>query len=533
MKQARDTSFSAVRSYVWPIYPYELKKLVPMLIMLFCVCFNYSILRNLKDAIIITENGSGAAIIPFIKGWVMLPAAVISTIIFTKLSNHFSRKTVLQVIVSGFLLFFFLFAFVLYPNRALLNPHHFADFLEANLPGGCKAMIGMVRHWTLTGFYVVAELWGSIVLSVLFWSFANEITKIHEAPRFYSVLSIGSNTSPIIAGQVAVFFTTDIFNPNLFFGSTAWEQTLMQITLLVIGSGIMMLLAFRWITRHALDPIAKTNEAAHSSAENREPKKKKLGFRDSILYIARSKYLLCIAMLVISYNLVIALVEVIWKDQLRELYPSPQHYNTYMNHLTSLMGVISTGASLLMVGILSRLGWTKTALLTPIVLLITSVAFFFFFFADTTLSPIVSALLGTTPLALAVLLGSIQNCFSKAAKYSLFDTTKEMAFIPLDKELKLKGKAAIDGIGSRFGKSASSYIHQGFYFVFCSLHASAPYVALVLIAVIVVWIIAVLSLGKQFTLLHQVEPEEPQPTPSTEEPAVASSFGEPALFAAK
>src|SRR5438445_6280360 len=92
MKQLNHSAFGKIRSYAWPIFPHELKKLVPMLIMLFCVCFNYSILRNLKDSILVTENDSGAAIIPFIKVWVMLPAAVLVTFLFTYLSNHFSRK---------------------------------------------------------------------------------------------------------------------------------------------------------------------------------------------------------------------------------------------------------------------------------------------------------------------------------------------------------------------------------------------------------------------------------------------------------
>jgi ATP:ADP antiporter, AAA family len=108
------------------------------------------------------------------------------------------------------------------------------------------------------------------------------------------------------------------------------------------------------------------------------------------------------------------------------------------------------------------------------------------------------SLLGTTPLVIAVFFGSAQNCLSKAAKYSVFDATKEMAFIPLPHEIKLKGKAAIDGIGSRLGKSGGSLIHGGLLMIFHTLSSSSPYVAGILMLVIFFWIGATKSLGKQF-----------------------------------
>lgn len=486
--------FGLLRSYLWPVHAHEVKKLIPMILMIFFICLNTSILRNLKDSIVITAKKSGAEAIPFIKVWAILPAAIGSTMLFSFLSNHLSRKRVFKLLLSAFLLFFLFFGLFIYPNRELLHPHDLANALELYLPAGCKGLIAMFRNWTLTCFYTISELWSTMILSVLYWGFVNEITKISESGRFYSVMSIASNVAAILAGQASVFLTDVTYNPSLP-GNDAWDQSVWKITMLIFCSGIATLLTYRWMHTNVL---SKSEFLPENTQKMKKKEKAKLSFKESISYIARSRYLLSIAVIVIAYNLVINLVEVIWKDRLRQLYPSPQDYNVYINNLTSAMGIISTSASLILAGILSRLGWTKTALLTPAVLCITSVAFFSCMLADTTLAPLVSTFLSTTPLAIAVLFGSMQNCFSKAAKYSLFDATKEMAFVPLSPEHKLKGKAAIDGIGSRLGKSGGSIIHQGLLLCFGTLSASAPYVAVIILFVLAAWILAIRTLGRDF-----------------------------------
>lgn len=483
-----DNEFSKLRAFFWPIHRHELKKVLPMMLMLFFICFNYSILRNLKDAVVVTAKSSGAEVLPFIKVWVLLPMAILLTYAFTKLSNRFSQEKVFYILISGFLLFFGLFAYVFYPLQDVLHPNQFADYLEKVLPVGFKGLIMMIRNWTFTLFYVISELWGSIVLTVLFWGFANEVTKIHEARRFYGTLSVIASSAAILSGMYA----------NSLTDPSNWEQTMNVLIGSTLISGTLSMICYGWLNKNVLQG---PEYAAFHQAKIEQRAKKRLSIRESFTYLSNSKYLLCIAALVVSYNLVINMVEIVWKDQLRQLYPSPGDYNYYMNTMTIMVGIIATTSSLFMSKLINRFGWTRTALITPMAMLITSAGFFAFMLFRYDLKDLVLYLTGTTPLAIAVFFGTAQVCISKGCKYSAFDATKEMAFIPLDHESKLRGKAAIDGVGSRLGKSGGSLIHQGLLMIFATVSSSAPYVAIILMVVIGLWIASVRSLGRQFGAL--------------------------------
>lgn len=516
-----DPAFGKVRSLVWPIYNHELKKLVPMWLMMFFIGFNYSVLRCMKESMLVPA--AGAEVLPFVKVWMMLPMAILMTWVFTRLSNRYSQEKVVYIIIGGFLSCFAFFAFVVYPYSEHLHPHAMADMLEGHLPLGCKGLISMFRYWTFVGFYVLSELWGIVVLNVLFWGFANEVTQISEARRFYGVLGAAANIAAIVAGQAANFIAQTKLNPHLPFGKTPWEQTVILLVIMIITTGLLTIAAFRWLNKNVLnDPCY---EGFHKNSKPLKMKKK-LSVKDSFSYLSRSKYLICIAVLVVSYNLVINMVEIVWKDQLRTMYPSPEKFNSFLNNLTSIVGVFSTLIALFMSRIMKKMGWTSTALITPIVMLVTCAGFFSSILFQGTLGPIVFALTGATPLAMAVFFGAAQNCLSKAAKYSVFDGTKEMAFIPLDHECKLKGKAAIDGVGSRLGKSGGSMIHTGLLMVFASLSASAPYVAVIIVGVIAAWIAAAGSLGRQFNALTEEKSATDAQTQDGEEWQESEAAGE-------
>lgn len=485
-------TFNAFRALFWPIYGHELKKLLPMLLMLFLLSFNHSTLWNLKDSLIVTT--AGAEIIPFIKVWAILPSAVLLTWVFTTLANRYSREKTFYLLTSTFLLLYGIFAFLIYPHHEQLHPFESAAYLDRVLPTGFKGLISMYRYWTFTSFYVLCELWSTIVIAILFWGFANEITRLAEARRFYSMLSIVYNLAIVVAGLTAASISqAGTFNPHIPFGQNAWEQTMMLLVLIIIGSGLLAMGAFRWMHWNVIPMYPSGNlEAAQEPAKQ----KGKFSLKESLLHVKSSKYLLFIAVIVVGYNLVINLVEVIWKDQLRSLYPAISDYNQYLNHMQIFQGLLAIGLSLGIAEIIKRFGWTKMALVTPTLMLLSSLFFFGVLIFQDHLSPFLLAILGFSPLSFIVFFGTLQNCMSKACKYSIYDATKEMTFIPLDSASKLKGKTAIDGIGVRLGKSGGSLLHQGLLIIFSSLSVSAPYVAVIVLAALGLSTYSIRCLGK-------------------------------------
>jgi len=93
------------------------KKLFPLGAMLFFILFNYTILRDTKDVLVVTS--AGAEIIPFLKTYVNLPSAVGFTMLYSALCNRFSTEHVFYLIMTSFLGFFGAFAAVICKSLSL------------------------------------------------------------------------------------------------------------------------------------------------------------------------------------------------------------------------------------------------------------------------------------------------------------------------------------------------------------------------------------------------------------------------------
>jgi len=516
MSQPQVKEFGKWRSLLWPIHGFELKKFLPMFFLFFFINFNYTILRDTKDTLIVTS--AGAETIPFLKFWGVVPAAIVFMLIFTKLSNLVKRENLFMGLMASFGVFFGLFAFVLYPNREALAPTALTDWMTATLPQGLKGLIGMIRDWPSCLFYIMAELWGSAALSLLFWGFANQITKVAESKRFYALFGIGANLAMYPAGHlIKKFANIKAFLPE---GVDAWQVTLNYTMSAVLVACACAIAIYWWINKNVLTDARFYDPNEIKKAKKDKPK---MSMKESFVYLLKSPYLGCIAILVMAYGMSINLVEVTWKSQLKLQYPNPNDYQHFMGTFSQLTATLTIFMMLFVGGnVVRRWGWGTGALFTPVVLAATGIGFFAFVLFRDQLSGFI-AMFGTTPLMMAVIFGMVQNIMSKATKYSLFDPTKEMAYIPLDSEVKLKGKAAIDVVGARLGKSGGSLVQQLLLLTFnaASIITIAPYIGGILLLIIVAWIVAAKALAKRYDAL--TAEKEAEAAEAHKQPALAKS----------
>ncbi|RLN24540.1 ADP,ATP carrier protein 1, chloroplastic [Panicum miliaceum] len=495
-----------------------LKKIVPLGLMFFCILFNYTILRDTKDVLVVTAKGSSAEIIPFLKTWVNLPMAIGFMLLYTKLSNVLSREALFYTVIFPFIAFFGAFAFVLYPLRDAIHPTALADKLLAALGPSFLGPVAILRIWSFCLFYVMAELWGSVVISVLFWGFANQITTVDEAKEFYPLFGLGANIALIFSGRTVKYFSN--LRKTLGPGIDGWEVSLKGMMSIVVLLGLVITSIYWGVNKFVLN-----DPSLPKSDRKKKKEKPKLGMKESLKVLLSSRYVRDLATLVVAYGISINLVEVTWKSKLKAQFPSPNEYSSFMGDFSTATGIATFTMMLLGRFILRKFGWGVAAMITPTVLLLTGVGFFSLILFGQPLTPML-ATMGMTPLLAAVYVGAMQNIFSKSAKYSLFDPCKEMAYIPLDEDMKVKGKAAIDVVCNPLGKSGGALIQQFMILTFGSLANSTPYLGGILLVIVLAWLGAASSLDKQFSSLAKEDFKKEKAAQEKVEPSLLKAPAE-------
>ena len=187
------------------------------------------------------------------------------------------------------------------------------------------------------------------------------------------------------------------------------------------------------------------------------------------------------------------LVEAVWKAKIKELYPTVNSYAEFNSLYILWTGVAIMVMTIIGNNVMRKSSWFAAAVISPIIILITGTIFFILVVFDDHIMNFFDGAILMSPLALAVFVGAIQNILSKGSKYSILDTSSQMLYIPLDQELRTKGKAAVDVISPKIGKSASGLVQSMIFTILpmATYSSIAAPLMFIFIVVCVLWIYAI------------------------------------------
>jgi len=249
----------------------------------------------------------------------VLPAATLFIGVYSKMASLLERKALFYATCVPFFVFFFVFDALIYPNRHSIQPALstvrsvlglVASSSSIDGGGGASAIFAkLLANWTSSMYYVIAEVYSSVSVGILFWQYANDVVSVDQARRFYPLFAQMSGVAPIVAGQYVVRYASR---------SKDFGESLNRVTRLITFSGVMICLFYGWSNAYIERTEAKAEAGvattakgfvggagsdASSAAQSRKKKKKaKMTMVESARFLASSEYLRLIATLVLGYG---------------------------------------------------------------------------------------------------------------------------------------------------------------------------------------------------------------------------------------
>lgn len=436
---------------------------------------NFTVLRSIRSTLAVVDLGSGAHTLPLFELFGTMPAAFLMTWGLASLMNRFSIEKVFLLTLSIFLGFFGVFATLIYP------------FLPALKVSG-EVGNSIVQVCTML-FYVMSELWKPALAIILLWGLINQYCPVLEAKKLYAPLMLGGSLGSMLASPLISMCTSEKIWKWLPLSSTHWTHSFnfMMVLLVLIGiiSGIFYYQLWKIFTCNS-----QKNEIINDKTED-------ISLTESLSVCTKSKQLRLLSWMVIADYIAYSLGEVIFLEVLKLQFPFPSDYCNYMGYLGLGSGLLTFISSLLITPfVLQHCRWVVASLVTPICLLITE-GLFFFFVRGKSLSSSWFGWNETEWVAVVVLLGSIQYCVCRGAKYTFFDASKEVAFVLMPDNERMKGKLIIDGLCARLGRGSASMMSIILIKVSGGVIASSLATGIIAIGLGVSWVISTCKLGKQ------------------------------------
>ena len=428
----------------------------------------------MKDSIVLTAKGSGAEVILVLRGVFVLPVLFFVSVLYSKATNVFSRRSIFHFIIYLYMATFFIFAFIAFPYSEYTVVADSSKILcYLRQLGSHWATV--YKYWVNSIYYVLTELWGTFVMSVIFWGFCNDISTNADAKKYYATIITWGNIGTFLGACVAFlsayisYYNKYAFSANV--KAIAVIQIVLCIALIVMRSTISIKMKKSYT----------------------EDKKTNLSTVESIKLLS-SPYLLYIFIMLIGYGFVTNSVDIMWKTTARMVFETSLKYQLF-HSVASI--ILATMALLLSLKFTRKISykWLIGAQITPAVMAFFAIPLFtcatFWYLLPASDIPFSKLILS---------LGTLHFLGAKALKFSFFDPLKELTFTVLPLEEKIKGKSFIDNIGARSGKTLSSWMQLAILFFMkpTTSAGTASYMLPFLLAIFMLWMWSNIKLSKLY-----------------------------------
>lgn len=456
--------------------PRENREFVLSLIMLSLITYVHASLRCTKNVLVISHLGT--ELISAIKLYAVVPLTILFMLIYIKLTDFVRRITLAHILIWSFIAWFVLFVLLIYPNLDTLKWNWISTTLLGQIPA-LSYLNAVLVNWHLSLYYFFSDMWVTVMLSITAWQIINQISSTQNAKKFYPWYGCISSFGSMVGGYML----------KLLAQQFSWETGLRYLVISFIIIACLLSLILTLLNRLASDKQLNTIQQYQQ--------KRKAGLWNSLKIIAHSRVICLITLLLLCFNITINFVEGVWHKSCEIFFQQNalkiQVLTGEVQFYTSLCAIIFASFSYFL---LKRFSWRATALFCPLISLISGGIFFGYIMAGKFLT---IGLVTISALQIAIYVGAAHNILVHSSKRTMFDATKEMAYLPLDNTLRSKGKAAAELIGMRFGKGAGSLIQQFLLllpFTANNLIDLSPITSSIYTLLVIVWIYAVFCLAR-------------------------------------
>jgi len=323
-------------------------------------------------------------------------------------------------------------------------------------------------------FFIWVGIFNLMIIAQL-WAFANDVYTVDQGKRLFAIVGVGASLGAI-AGSFFTGKLVSVYGPYPFMLGAAGLLALCMVITNIVD-------------RRERSADANAPGVTEGDLEAKEPVKGRSGFA----LVFADRYLLLIAFLMLTYNLVNTTGEYILGKTVVSLYAAHhpaavggmdekkvigEFYGNYFTWVNIISALIQ---AFLVSRILKYLGVRAGLLVLPVV-----------------------AFAGYLTMAFVPLLSLIRGVkiAENSLDYSVQSTTKNALYLPTSREAKYKAKQANDTFFVRFGDVLSA----GLVFAGTTwLHFAPRQFALANVVLILLWIVLAIAIGRRFHQLGKTD----------------------------